>query len=855
MFRQNPLACFLITLFPLTGFSQVKLSPQLKNNFKFEIHNTVLSVSVKDLTTFKKKYVDKIVIHNLQDQSNLVIVSGLHSQLLDELKDDANVLFIDHHEKVREEAILDHVNSNFNRITKAHLFFPGLEGSNQKISIKEQGFDTADIDLKNRSFTTSVAPSTTSQHATTMATLIAGAGNSSWRATGIVPQAHITSSDFSNLSPDNATIFNSNNIHLQNHSYGVGIENYYGNEAVAYDLQVYQNPSFLHVFSSGNSGQSKPSSGTYLNLPFANLTGNFKHAKNVLVVNAVDTTLTINALNSRGPAFDGRLKPELTAFGQGGTSEAAALASGISARVQEKYLAMNNQLPDASMVKAVLIASVDDIGPKGIDYLYGYGSINAYKALKLVELNQATEVTLASNDQISLPINIPPSISEIKIAVAWNDPPAIVNANKALVNDIDCSLYDGSTITLPWTLSSYPNSDSLLAAPKRKADHLNNIEYITLTNPPQGSYQLVLKSGTLTNSSQTVSVAYWLNDQKQFRWDFPDTTQMVEGGKKSLLVWEAYPNQSGDLYLQVNAGSWQLVKSGIDINTYFYWSSPDLLAKAKLKMVIGANEFLSGEFLISPVLKMSSAFNCADSIGLAWNSSKSAASYNLYTMGRQYLKQISSLTDTLKVLLNSNNKFFSVSPVLNGVVGLKSETIDYTQQGAFCYLNLFAAERFSASQVKIQLSLSSWYNVDHVALFKTVNAGTQTSFKIISPSNSFQFSYFDFDLVPGAMTYQAQIFFKNGLTILSDPIEIPIEEKGKVILYPNPVSASGSDLNIISEGIGIFRVLDVFGRTIIEKNIQLFDDVLDVVNLPTGLYIYQLVSGDKVTDTGRFVKY
>ncbi|MBI1768950.1 MAG: S8 family peptidase [Bacteroidetes bacterium] len=855
MFYKKPLLCLSIVVSHTFAFTQVNLSPQLKNNFHFEAKKTRLSVSVRDLEAFKKKYVDRILIHTLQDQSNIVIISALHQKTFDQLKDDANVLFIDHHEKVREEATLDHVNSNFNRITKAHFAFPDILGSNQKISIKEQRFDTSDIDLKNRSFTTSVTPSTTSQHATTMAILVGGGGNSSWRATGVVPQSQLTSSDFSNLSPDIVTIFNSNYIHLQNHSYGVGIENYYGNEAVAYDLQVYQNPTLLHVFSSGNSGQSKPTSGTYSNLTFANLTGNFKHAKNILVVNAVDTTLSINSLNSRGPAFDGRVKPELTTFGQGGTSEAAALASGISALVQEKYNVTNGQLPDASMVKAILIASSDDIGPKGIDYLYGYGNINAYKALKLVELNQQTKVTMASNDQINVPINIPASTSEIKIAVAWSDPPAAVNVNTVLINDIESWLDDGSTITLPWTLNSYPNSDSLLAAPKRNADHFNNVEYITLANPPQGLYQLVLKSGALTNSSQTVSVAYWMNQQKQFSWDFPDSTQIIEGGKKNLLVWEAEPNQKGDLYLQLNQGNWQLIKSGLDLNSYFYWSSPNQLTKAKLKMVIGTKEFVSGEFLISPLLKMSTAFSCADSIGLIWNAVKAPVSYELYTMGSQYLKKFSDTKDTLQVLPKSKDKFFSVAPVLNGVTGLKSEAIDYTQQGAFCYLNLFAAARFSALQVRVQLSLSSWYNVGHVIIFKTVNNGVPIPYKNISPSSSTQFIYFDADLISGAMVYQAEIFFKNGLTLFSDIIEIPIEEKGKVILYPNPVSASKSDLNILSEGIGTFRVLDLFGRTVLEKDIRLFEDVLDVVNLPAGLYIYQFLSGDQVKDTGRFVKY
>ena len=88
--------------------------------------------------------------------------------------------------------------------------------------------------------------------------------------------------------------------------------------------QVDQSPTLLHVFLAGNQGTAKPSAGMYRDLGFANLTGNFKQAKNVLIVSAVDSTMTVNSLNSRGPAYDGRVKPELVAHGQGGTSEAAA---------------------------------------------------------------------------------------------------------------------------------------------------------------------------------------------------------------------------------------------------------------------------------------------------------------------------------------------------------------------------------------------------------------------------------------------------------------------------------------------------------------------------------------------------
>ncbi|GHM99055.1 hypothetical protein WSM22_05450 [Cytophagales bacterium WSM2-2] len=814
----------------------------------------ILSILVKHEKSFQEKFTNRATFKYHQSGTNGFSIAISDSTLLQELKNDPNVLFIDCHQKIKEEASVTHTNPAFNRISKAYALFPDVTGFTQKISIKEQSFDTTDIDLKNRSFKTSVSPATSSQHATAMATLIAGGENSSWRARGVAPQARFTASDFSNLFPDNISIFNSNYIHLQNHSYGVGIENYYGNEAVAYDEQVFQNPTLLHVFSAGNSGQLQPTTGTYANMTFANLTGNFKQAKNVLVVNAVDSTLIVNTLNSRGPAFDGRLKPELTTYGQGGTSEASALVSGVSALVYEKYFKSKGETPDASMTKAILIASSDDIGSHGIDYLTGYGSVNAYKALQLIEQDQSKKVTLASGDQISVPINIPSSVSEIKIAVAWNDPPATVNANSVLINDIDAWLYDGTTKTLPWVLSTYPNPDSLQALAKRKSDHINNVEFITLKNPPSGAYQLFLKSGTLTTASQNVSVAYWLNKQDQFEWDFPVASQVVEGGSKSLLVWEATSGQTGDLYLQLNSENWQLTQSGINLDNYFYWTPPNVLAKAKLKMVIDGVDFQSGDFLISPSLKLKTAFNCTDSLGLSWSKVPGASQYEIYSLGDQYLAKRSTTVDTILILPQSFGKFFAVAPVFNGVTGSKSETIDFTQQGAFCYLNLFSAERLNLTTVHVQLSLSSWYDVDHVTILKNSNMG-QTIFKTLSPANTHQFDFSDEELISGIMTYQAEIFFKNGMTVFSELIKIPIEPKGKALVYPNPVS-SGSDLNIISEGKGLtFRVLDIFGRPVLEKELQYFEDAADVVNLPAGLYVYQLMNGDIVRDTGRFVKY
>ncbi|MDZ4716010.1 MAG: S8 family peptidase [Cytophagales bacterium] len=847
-------ACLLCLSFSV--LSQGRVAPHMDGTtFRLDPVRTPLSVTVKDIRQFLEAYAGKVKVHYRHEETNALVISISSRDVFAELKKDPRVLFLDSRRKPMVEASLDYASSSFNRINKVRRYFPNRNGAGQKISVKEQHFDATNIDLRNRSFSTAVSPVAGSQHATNMTVLAAGAGNSSFRAQGVAPQAQFTSSDFNNLFPDAATIFNGYGIHVQNHSYGVAIENYYGNEAVAYDQHVEQNPTVVHVFSSGNLGDVKPASGLYQQMSFANLSANFKQAKNVLVVSAVDTMLLTTPRNSRGPAYDGRLKPELTAYGQGGTSEAAAMVSGIVSLIQEHYYGVLGTRPEASMVKAILVATADDLGPSGIDYQYGYGSVNAYNALQVVELNQLFYTTLSSGAQMSVPLNLPDSVAELRIAVAWTDPAASPNANPALVHDIDSWLTVGPSTIRPWVLSNYPRVDSLTAAPKRKPDHLNNVEYITVSNPVQGSYPLTIKANALT-ADQNVSVAYWLKKQTVFGWDFPLSTDIAKGGEKNLLLWEAAPNQTGMLSVQINGGSWSLVEASVALNGSYYWHCPDTFARARLRMVVATKAYVTDEFLISPMLKLRTAFHCADSMGLYWNSRSEATGYDIFTMGSQYLTKIATTQDTLflSTPTPSAEPHFAVAPLLNGVPGLRSDAINFTQQGASCYLNLFSALRFSPAEVKVHLSLSSWHRVDHVTIHKT-HRQDKRIFKTLAPGNLIDLDFSDAELLPGTMTYQAEIVFQNGNRLMSPPAVVTIEEKGKAILFPNPVSQN-DDLHILSEGGGqLFRILEPLGKTVFEKELHLVLDAIDIGELPVGMYYYQLVSQGKVTDTGRFIKY
>ena len=244
---------------------------------------------------------------------------------------------------------------------------PALNADALTVSVKETWFDTTDIDFRSRYINSGVGSSSNSTHATTMATIIGGAGNSFYSGRGIAWGARLTSSDYINLLPDDNSVYQQYGISVQNNSYGVGIENFYGADAAAYDASAIANPTLLQVFSAGNSGSHISTDGPYAGVPgYANLTGSFKQAKNILVVGSVDSFYNVPFLSSKGPAFDGRIKPELVAYGNDGSSGAAAITSGTALVTQSAYAANhNNQLPPNALVKAIIINSADDVYTKG----------------------------------------------------------------------------------------------------------------------------------------------------------------------------------------------------------------------------------------------------------------------------------------------------------------------------------------------------------------------------------------------------------------------------------------------------------------------------------------------------------
>jgi len=843
---------FLALLFTLVASGQRHVSPHIRALTSGRIDASkelVLTLSAMG-PHFRSTYSKDIKIiskHSLSGSYTIKTTYGILQKMIN----DPQINFIDIARKPKEESALDDANFRYNRVRTVQANNPNLVGKGKVLALKEEQFDDEDIDLKGKKILIGLEISTFTQHATSMATIISGKGNTLPQNQGVAPDVHLISSDYNNLLPDDEKVLTDNEAFIENHSYGIGIENYYGVEAAAYDASISEEPRLLHVFSSGNIGTLKPTDGTYAGLAFANLTGTFKQAKNVLVVSAVDTSLYLSARASKGPAYDGRVKPELAAYGGRGTSDAAALVTGISALVQEAYKLREDDIPESSLVKAMLIASADDINLPGLDFHSGYGSVNAKNALKAVDNNWYGSLVMSSEDSQSLDFTVPDGVSHLRLAVCWVDPAAASSIEfKALINDIDAKLNLGVNQWLPWVLDPSPDENLLNQAAVRKEDHLNNVEFFTLDQPAAGDYSVSLSSPAL-DKPQKVQIAWFYEMENTFEWDFPKGTHQLVAGEKERVYWSSTIDQSGKLYYKPGNGDWNYL-SDIDAGQRVWqWEVPDTTLSAQLKMVIGTQEFVSDPFFISQLAQKRVSFNCVENFGLEWSPLDGASEYIVYEMGDTLMQVIGTTADTSFTIKKNTASFYTVAPKFGNIEGLRSLAFDYQQQGTFCYLNLFSAQLQEDYSVEVKLDLSTTSNIRKIDILKFYN-GNQEIFKELNQGFGRSISLTDTLLHPGTMGYKAILYFENGNTIESDLVEIYVQNPKRAILFPNPVS--DGYLSVLSDGGGLkLRLFSRNGKFLLEKELDFNVEEVIVQDFRSGLYLYQLVDGKKVIDTGKLI--
>ena len=746
-----------------------------------------------------------------------------------------------------------------NKVNVVHSHYPLINGRGQHVSIKEQYYDTTDIDMKGRYEPSPFADSHITNHANFMATIIAGAGNSIYYAKGAAWGAFISSSSFEQVLPDPDDYYLQKNITVQNHSYGTIIENSYGIGAAAFDKSANVNQQLLHVFSSGNVGTSTSETGNYTGVPgFANLTGNFKMAKNALVVGAVDSFGTVVPLSSRGPAYDGRIKPELVAFQKNGTSEAAAIVSGTALLLQQFYKEKySGDLPSA-LAKAILVTSADDVGLPGVDFTSGFGNMNADKAMSIINSGNVLTGMVSNGTTGSFQISVPPGISQIKVTLAWNDTAALPQAPKALVNDLDLELKFPSTgeSWKPWVLNSLPDITLLNSPAQRKRDSLNNLEQVTVEIPEPGNYQIDVHGFDVRTGSQQYYIAYSFDSSQFFKWQRLTDSDFAEGGKQTILRWQnSFTGQGEISYQFVSANEWIPVASADLSKNYLYWTARDTIAPALLRMKIGNEFYYSDTFLVTKLLNPKIGFNCVDSILLFWEKIKNIDNYQVYQLGRQYMEPLVAVKDTSVIVAKSllQDKYFAVAPVLSGGRRApKSYALNYELQAAGCYLNAFLANA-DGNVAHLTIVLGTLQNIASISFEKLTASGFITIYTI-TPNGQLQYDFDYSPLTPGITVFRAKIVLMNGAVIYSGKENVAYAAPGKHLVYPVPASRNTGITIFTPVPVGEnFIITDATGRTLVRKELNSPFETIQTATLQKGIYFYRIIKEGRMVASGKLI--
>ena len=856
-----------------TANDQWKLSPDLQLQIKKvnrEQEYILTATNLEELMAVLKT-IPAVRILSQNKPSSSVVISTTPAVFLEKILPLKQLIFADTKPVAKPEIAIIGYNRSFHGLSAVDYSIPGANGKNIVVGVKEQRMQEADLDLYKRILPSSLAAGNITPHATIVSTIIGGAGNSFYDGRGIAWGCRFFSSSFDNLFADDPAVLQSAGVSVQNHSYGTVIQSFYGAEAISYDAQTWSNKNFVHVFSAGNQGIAAATTGPYAGLTgYANITGNFKAAKNVITVGAIDNKNIIAPESSCGPLFDGRIAPQLIALGPNGTSDAAALVSGTVAVLQQVYADSNsNNLPASSLVKAVLFNSADDIHLPGIDHKTGYGLLNSLEAIRTIREKRVDGATLSQGQQWTKTIPIPAGISQLKLTLSWTDSAAQVNTSRALINDLDLSLVEPGTgnIYYPWVLSKAANTDSLKRQSIRGRDSIHTTEQLSVDLPVTGNWLIRVNGTKVINGTLPFHIAFSADTLQTFQFTSPQHTSDVNREENPLLDirWRAIvtdTNQTGNLFISYNSGtSWQLIKAGQKLFTDYYpWIIRDTSSRALLKMETGFGDFFSREFMIHPVLRPQIDFLCADSLGLSWKKHLAAVGYSIYALSDSaYLKRLYTTTDTFTIIRSTQypQRVFAVEPILStGIPASRSIAFDVGLQGVQCFYRTFYYNMQDGNVLDLVLELSAPAYTDSI-YFEWIGAGGQL-IRVIGTEKTgsfFEYHYQVKDIPQGTSYWRARIRLRNGAMVYTDMISVLSSGQRKILFYPNPASRETSLNWILQQGTPAssrLQLFDMGGRKLADY--PELPPTLNLRGFSKGYYMYKLLgSTGNLIEAGKIL--
>ncbi len=474
--------------------------------------NDVLEIECPNSTGYYQKEVG-LVLENLK--------SDLENNNLEFLPDfgERDIIHVD-----KSDSRLANLNLDSAKEAKVdRLWEPpyNLLGQGMKIGLVDGG-KVLETHVELRGRVTNLSDSRYNKHATHTAGTLISKGVHLPSSRGFANEAHIYAIDYNQLYfADSIKALLNYGVLISNHSYGfegpdgLGV---YDKDSYNIDKVVEGNPYIIAVIAAGNDGRKYKRDSDFTKWFLIKGGAN---SKNVITVAAVDDDSgVISDFSSRGPIRGGRLKPDISLDGYNvlstvvnpseidddsygrlyGTSMAAPAVTGTITLLAQRYKQINSTNPRLDTIKAIIFNTAKDIENPGPDFKSGFGQLDAYKAVRVIDSmdsdNSLVKLeSIIQNEHLTYTFSVG-TYENFRVSVAWVD---LANEYEGLVNDLDIYLESefGDKV-YPFTLDEYhPDKNAV----QTKPNHLDPQEQIVTTLEPGVRYTLHIL-GTNIRKSQ-----------------------------------------------------------------------------------------------------------------------------------------------------------------------------------------------------------------------------------------------------------------------------------------------------------------------------------------------------------------
>ena len=552
-----------------------------------------------------------------------------------------------------------------------------FNGDGVSVLVRDDGMINPHLDLKGRLDNSFAANAVfPGDHGESVSGILGGAGNLDPTLKGMAAGVKLYAIDYTDdFQDETLPLHLKQNVTITNTSYSNGCNLGYTLFSQTVDQQMFENPTLMHVFSAGNSNGQDCGYGA--GDQWGNITGGHKMAKNALATANVDKDLNIESSSSRGPAHDGRLKPDITAHGAGqgslgsnndyqpfgGTSAAAPGVAGCLAQLSQAFQTFHNGQPaPAALLKAALLNTANELGNPGPDFKFGWGLVNAGQALHIFERQQWATGTVDQGSEAVHTIQIPSNTLSARLMIVWADPSAEAGTQRALLNDLDlrATTEDGMN-HLPWKLDPTPDETTLDTPAGKGRDSLNNVEQVVLENPAAGTCTVRIQGTEVPFGPQRYYLVWvFLSDAVQLT--YPNGGEGLAPEEVARIHWDAFGTDTPfDLqYSLDNGASFQPIAVVSGDQRSYDWTVPATVSGQLRFLLLRDTRRDTSDFpsTISPIpqnLRIEKV--CPDSMTLAWDLVSDTLGYEVYLLGAKYMEVVGAVGATPRATFPIPNPF------------------------------------------------------------------------------------------------------------------------------------------------------------------------------------------------------